>query len=269
VAGAAIIGGIALFHELAYDLISENEKITCAAFDACVDAFNKKDGIFQKIIVISSSMVFENVSSHPTKECDLFSCPPPSSTYGFQKLSTEYFAKGAYIQYGLPYTIVRPFNAVGIGEKRSNIGREIYSGNIKLCMSHVIPDLIHKIYMGQNPLHILGNGNQIRHYTYAGDLANSIVECIFNPNALNNDFNLSTDTGYSVLEVAEIIWKKMGRNDTIKFKNDEPFNWDVLKRVPDTSKAKDILGIKCNTTFEESLNEIIPWVIEKIKLGEI
>ena len=119
-------------------------------------------------------------------------CPPPSSTYGFQKLATEYFAKGAFEQYELPYTIVRPFNCVGIGEKRALQDRNIQSGNIKLAMSHVVPDLVQKVLKGQDTLHILGEGNQVRHYTYGADLAKGIRACIEHPDATNQDFNIST-----------------------------------------------------------------------------
>ena len=45
--------------------------------------------------------------------------PPPLSSYGFQKLAVEYFARAAWDQYELPYTILRPFNCVGIGEGRA------------------------------------------------------------------------------------------------------------------------------------------------------
>lgn len=133
---AAIIGGISLFHELAYDLLAENERIMAATFDAAIWAFREKR--LRKINVISSSMVFESTSTYPTPEGEQLKCPPPLSTYGFHKLACEYFAKGASEQYGLPYTIIRPFNAVGIGEKRAVYDREVYSGNIKLAMSHVV-----------------------------------------------------------------------------------------------------------------------------------
>ena len=56
VAGAAIIGGISLFHELAYDLIAENERITATAFDAAIWAFQER--LLKKITVVSSSMVY-------------------------------------------------------------------------------------------------------------------------------------------------------------------------------------------------------------------
>ncbi len=117
VAGAAMIGGISYFHEFAYDLIAENERITAAAFDAAIWAH--RQARLQKITVLSSSMVFENATEFPTPEDAVRSCPPPSSTYGFQKLAVEYFAQGAHEQYGLPFTIARPFNCVGIGERRA------------------------------------------------------------------------------------------------------------------------------------------------------
>ena len=118
--------------------------------------------------------------------------PPPLSSYGFQKLAVEYFAQAAWDQYQLPYTIVRPFNCVGIGESRALGDEEIMSGNVKLAMSHVVPDLVQKVLKGQDPLHILGTGEQVRHYTYGGDLARGIVTAMEHPAALNEDFNLST-----------------------------------------------------------------------------
>ena len=66
------------------------------------------------------------------------------------------------------------------------------SGNVKLAMSHVVPDLVQKVLKGQDPLHILGDGSQVRHYTYGGDLAKGIVTAMEHPDALNDDFNLST-----------------------------------------------------------------------------
>src|SRR5208283_2699827 len=94
VAGAAMIGGIAYFHELAYDLLAENERICASSFDAAIWAH--KNAKLRKITVISSSMVFENAVTYPTPEGHQTQCPPPSSTYGFQKLAGEYFAKGAF-----------------------------------------------------------------------------------------------------------------------------------------------------------------------------
>jgi UDP-glucose 4-epimerase len=265
VALAAIIGGITLFHELAYDLLAENERIVASTFDAAIWAFKNKK--LKKINVISSSMVFESTTNYPTAEGEQLKCPPPLSTYGFQKLACEYFAKGAHEQYGLPFTIIRPFNAVGIGEKRAKMEKEVMSGNVKLAMSHVVPDLVQKILKGQDPLHILGKGNQIRHYTYAGDLAEGIRICMEHPKALNDDFNVSTPVSTGVLELAEVIWKKINTDKPFRYVSDKPFTYDVQKRVPATEKATKVLGIRCNTSLDKALDEIIPWIREQIALG--
>ena len=143
IALAASVGGLTYFHTFAYDLLMENELITINAFNTALNAF--RNGKLKKITVISSSMVFENATEFPTPEGHEILCYPPSSTYGFQKLATEYFAQGAWEQYKLPFTILRPFNACGIGESRAICDKEIYSGNIKLAMSHVIPDLCQKV----------------------------------------------------------------------------------------------------------------------------
>ena len=267
VAIAAIIGGIAMFHELAYDLIAENERITASTFDAAIWAYKHKR--LKKINVLSSSMVFESTDNYPTPEGEQLKCPPPLSTYGFQKLACEYFAKGAYEQYELPYTIIRPFNAVGIGEKRAKIEKEIMSGNVKLAMSHVVPDIVQKVLKGQDPLHILGKGNQIRHYTYAGDLAEGIRLCIEDEKAINEDFNISTLVSTNVLELAQIIWEKINKDKPFQYVSDDPFEYDVQKRVPNVEKAKRILGFEAKTSLKESLDEVIPWIKEQIAIGGI
>jgi len=267
VAGAAIIGGISLFHELAYDLMSENERITAASFDAAIWA--NREARLRKITVVSSSMVYESTSTYPTPEGEERRCSPPQSTYGFQKLATEYFAQGAWEQYKLPYTIVRPFNCIGVGEKRALCDREIMSGNVKLAMSHVLPDLVQKILKGQDPLHILGDGGQIRHYTYGGDLARGIRLAVESDAATNEDFNLSTATSTTVAELAEAVWRKIKGDAPLRFVHDEPFLYDVQRRVPDVHKAIDVLGFKATTSLDEALDEIIPWIESQIELGGI
>jgi UDP-glucose 4-epimerase len=268
VAGAAMIGGITYFHEYAYDLLAENERIAAATFDAAIAA--RKRGRLQKITVLSSSMVYENATCFPTPEGHQTQCPPPSSTYGFQKLACEYFAQGAWQQYKLPYTICRPFNCVGVGERRALGGREILSGNIRLAMSHVVPDLAQKILRDQKPLHILGYGDQKRCYTYGGDLARGIAAAIFHPASINEDFNLSTPTVTTVLELARAIWKKVhGRDDDFAFVSDPAYAHDVQTRVPDTSKAARVLGFQATTTLDTMLDEVIPWIREEIANGTI
>ncbi len=268
IAGAAMIGGISYFHEFAYDLLATNERIIAATCDAAIQA--RRDGRLQKVTYLSSSMVFESTTTWPSKEGDERRIPPPLSSYGFQKLAVEYFARAAWDQYGLPYTIVRPFNCVGIGEGRALSDREVLSGNVKLALSHVVPDLVQKVLKGQDPLHILGSGDQVRHYTYGGDLARGIVTAVEHPKGHNDDFNLSTAQSTTVRELAEVIWRKIrGSQTPLRYVCDDPYTHDVQRRVPDVAKAHDVLGFEATTTLDEMLDEVIGWIRRSIEKGTI
>jgi nucleoside-diphosphate-sugar epimerase len=274
VAAAAMIGGISYFHEFAYDLLAENERILAATFDAAIAAH--KAGTLERIVVMSSSMVFESTTVFPTPEGAQLTSPPPVSTYGFQKLASEYFAKGAAEQFQLPYTILRPFNCVGIGERRAVRDTQVMSGNVKLALSHVVPDLALKALQGQDPLHILGEGNQIRHYTYGGDLARGIRIAMESPKAVNDDFNLSTAASTTVLELAEAIWRKVhgaeaepGGSKPFRYVTDPPFEHDVQRRVPDVRKAREVLDFEATTTLDAMLDEVIPWIRAELDAGRL
>jgi UDP-glucose 4-epimerase len=268
VAAAAMIGGISYFHEFAYDLLAENERILASTFDAAIASH--RAGRLGRIVVLSSSMVYESSTVFPTPEGAQRTSPPPISTYGFQKLASEYFAAGAWEQYELPYTIVRPFNCVGIGERRAVRDTDIMSGNVKLALSHVVPDFVLKVLKGQDPLHILGDGTQVRHYTYGGDLAHGIRLAMESPAAVNEDFNLSTARSTTVLELAQCIWSKIhGDERPFRVASDAPFEHDVQLRVPDVSKAKRVLGYEATTSLEAMLDEVIPWLREEVKAGRL
>jgi UDP-glucose 4-epimerase len=268
IAGAAMIGGISYFHTYAYDLLATNERIMASSCDAAIGAF--RSGRLQKVTYMSSSMVFESADTWPSYEGQEREIPPPFSSYGFQKLAVEYFARAAWDQYRLPYTIVRPFNCVGIGEQRARGETEVLSGNVELAMSHVVPDLVQKVLKGQDPLHILGDGSQTRHYTYGGDLAEGIVLAMEHPDALNEDFNLSTAESTTVLELAERIWRKIkGPGVPFRWVSDDPFEYDVQKRIPSTDKAKRVLGFSAETTLDEMLDEVIPWIRRAVGEGTI
>jgi nucleoside-diphosphate-sugar epimerase len=268
IAGAAMIGGISYFHTYAYDLLAANERITASACDAAIKAH--RDGSLEKMTYLSSSMVFESADSWPSYEGQERDVPPPVSSYGFQKLAVEYFAHAAFDQYGLPFTIVRPFNCVGVGERRALGDVEILSGDVSLAMSHVVPDLVQKILKGQDPLHILGDGSQIRHYTYGVDLAQGIVTAMEHPDALNEDFNLSTPESTTVLELAEAIWVAIkGPEVPFRWVSDPPFEHDVNRRVPSTDKAKRILGFEATTGLHEILADVVPWIEHAVDEGII
>jgi len=268
IAGAALIGGISYFHTYAYDLLAKNERIMASTCDAAIATYQAKRPL-KKVTYISSSMVFESTDTWPSVEGDERKIAPPLSSYGFQKLAVEYFARAAWDQYKVPYTIVRPFNCVGIGERRAIGDIEIASGNVNLAMSHVVPDIIQKILRGQNPVHILGDGSQVRHYTYGADLANGIVMAMESEKALNEDFNLSTAESTTVLELVETIWKKINPEQPLNIVRDPGFEHDVNRRIPSVDKARKVLGFTATTTLDQMLDVVIPWIRKAIANGTI
>jgi UDP-glucose 4-epimerase len=87
---------------------------------------------------------------------------------------------------------------------------------------------------------------------------------------VNEDFNLSTATSTSVLELAELIWHKVrGADDPFRYVSDPPFEHDVAKRVPATAKAKEVLGVEATTSLDAMLDEVIPWIVQAVADGTI
>jgi nucleoside-diphosphate-sugar epimerase len=132
-----------------------------------------------------------------------------------------------------------------------------------------VPDLVVKVLRGQDPLHILGSGDQVRHYTYGGDLAHGIRLAMESDKAVNDDFNLSTAQSTTVLELAQLIWTKINGAKPLHVVSDEPFEHDVQRRVPDVTKARRVLGFEATTTLDQMLDEVIPWLKAELEAGRL
>ena len=53
------------------------------------------------------------------------------------------------------------------------------------------------------------------------------------------------------------------------YTSDEPFKYDVQKRVPDIDKAARLLGFRAETSLDQILDEVMPWIEEQIRIGGI
>ena len=103
-----------------------------------------------------------------------------------------------------------------------------------------------------------------------GDLAAGVVTAMEHEDALNEDFNLSTSESTTVRQLAEAIWHKVkGDGVPLRLVHDEPFEYDVKRRVPDTEKAKKILGFEATTTLDQMLDEVIPCIDMALRTGAI
>jgi nucleoside-diphosphate-sugar epimerase len=256
VAAAGLVGGAGNFSELAYDLLATNERICAATFDAAIDAF--LDGQLERVVVLSSSMVYESTTIFPTPETATVTSPPPHSTFGFQKLASEYFAQGAYEQYRLPFTIVRLGNVVGVGERLGPATRTRH-GDRKLALGNTLSDLAARILAGEDPVHIRG-GSNVRPYTAVRDAVRGIRLAMESEDARNDTFNISSPEATNVLDLARRIWHRVHPESPFRFEVDEAPSYDVPLRVPDTRKAEQLLGFRATTTIDEMLDEVIPWI---------
>ena len=250
---AAKIGGIGYFHKYPATILSENNKIYSSTFEAAVAAKIKR------MVYISSSMVFESANHFPSKEEDVQEIPPPISSYGFSKLTGEWYCRSFYDQYKLPFSICRPFNAYGVNEFPE---REV-------GYAHVIPDLIRKILSDQYPLEMLGNGQQTRCFTHVSDIAQGIITTSLNPKGENEDFNIGTDKEIKMIDLARKIWEVMEVAKSFKVNFVKGFKFDIKRRVPDVQKAKKLLDWEPQVKFEEGLKEVINWLKTQKAQGKL
>ena len=72
-----------------------------------------------------------------------------------------------------------------------------------------------------------------------------------------------------MLELAELIWRKIKPGTPLRIVHDQPFAHDVQRRVPSTDKAKRLLGFEATTTLDQMLDEVIPWISHVIDTGTI
>ena len=241
---AAKIGGIGYFHKYPATILSENNKIYSGTFEAAARAG------MERMVYVSSSMVFESAKEFPSSEEDLSTVPIPISSYGFSKLIGEQYCHAFHDEYDLPFTIIRPFNAFGVNEAP---GEDV-------GYAHVIPDLARKVLDGQDPLEILGDGKQTRCYTHVSDIADGLITALEHPEGLNQDFNISSPEETSVNELADKIYRLCGNEGEPTLANVKGFKYDVQRRYPDVRKAASVLGWNANHKLDDKLPEVIDWI---------
>lgn len=246
---AAKIGGIGYFHRFPATILSDNDKLYATVFEAC--AHHK----YERLVYFSSSMVFEKALRFPSRESDLASTPSPLSAYGFSKLSGEWYCHAFWDEYKLPFSIVRPFNAYGVNEAP---GEEIGE-------AHVIPDLAKKILEGQDPLEILGDGQQTRCFTHVSDIARGAIMALDSPKGVNEDFNISSPEELKMIDLARMIWEQIkGKNVPFRVKSVPAFKHDVQRRVPDVTKAREVLGFEAKVKLKDQLPAVIEYVKTRV-----
>lgn len=228
---AAKLYGVGGFNKYCADILSDDTAVTGNVLHACVK--NK----VKKIVYISSSMVYETSIQQvgiPVTENLTEKCVVPQTDYGLSKLVGERLCWSFYKQYGLDYTIWRPFNVINPLETSTQ----------EQGYSHVFADFVkHLVVERKCTLPIIGDGNQIRCFTYIDDTAHIIANYSFDTKTINQEFNICNVEPVTMRELAQKIYKQACQtNDKLTFETVSDYKNDVLVRIPDVTKLLTLIG---------------------------
>jgi nucleoside-diphosphate-sugar epimerase len=229
--GAAKLYGVLGLLNYRADILSDDSAIVGNVLHACV-----KNQI-GRMVFMSSSMVYDSCIQDinvPLIETMTDSCPLPKTDYGLGKLVSERMCEAFRQQYGIDYTIWRPFNIVSPHEQSMN----------EIGFSHVLPDFVNHIVLKElNPLPIIGNGEQIRCFTWIDDVANIIADHSFSEASRNQVFNVCNVEPTSMKSAARMIYElAIGDPNELQFVSSKNYDHDVKIRVPSVDKLQTLLG---------------------------
>jgi UDP-glucose 4-epimerase len=208
----------------------------------------------ERFTYVSSALVFERATELPTTEAHLPDCPAPRSATGFAELAGEILCRAAHDEHGLLYTICRPFDIYGPG---------VVSG-----VADSVDGLIAQTLSGQQPLHILGTGEQTRTPIHVDDVADGILAAMSSPKGRNEDFNIAAARKLSVAELARIVWAACGEDPAeLAVEHLERPIPGVVRRSPSVEKVERRLGWQAQIEPEEGIAATVEWFREQGSIG--
>jgi nucleoside-diphosphate-sugar epimerase len=248
---AARIYGVGGFNRYCADILGEDLSLHN---NVLISSFNHK---VKKVVYISSSMVYENCPQDvniPVTEEMPFNYPAPFTDYGLSKFTGERLSMAFWSQYRVPFTIWRPFNIITPFEK----------GELELGNSHVFADFINNIIARKDhTIPLLGDGQQIRCFTWIDEIADAIADFSFQDKTDNGIYNLGNAEPITMRELAKKIYicgkEEFGLSlsNEIEFATLPAYPNDVRVRIPDVSKAKNELGWEAKIKVDESIRRCL------------
>ena len=170
--------------------------------------------------------------------------PRPEDPYGISKYAVELDLRAAHEMFGLDHIIFRPHNVYG---ERQNIG-DRYRNVVGIFMNNILQG---------KPLPIFGDGKQTRAFSYIGDVAPIIAECVEQPAAYNEVFNVGADQPYSVNELAQVVCKAMGAEFKPQYL---PARNEVVHAYSSHDKVARVFGYKPRFSLQEGIERMAAWV---------
>ncbi|MCX9011229.1 MAG: NAD-dependent epimerase/dehydratase family protein [Candidatus Methanoperedens sp.] len=237
---AARVGGIEYNRKHPGTMFTANILINTQMLEAA-----RKNSV-DRYLCVSSACVYPRYCTIPTPELEGFKDVPEETNlgYGWAKRMAEVQAQCYAEEYGMKIAIVRPYNAYG---PRDHFDPE---------KSHVIPAIIKRIFDGEDPLVVWGNGEQTRAFLYVTDFARGLIEAAEKYPAAD-PVNLGTDEEVKIRDLVEMIIKLSGKKTDIFFDTSMPAGQP--RRNCDTAKAKEKIGFEAKVKLKDGLKETIRW----------
>ena len=239
----AAINGTQYFYDVPSQVLEVNTGATYNLMAALREA-KKTDAAFQcKIIYASSSEVYGEPFSLPTKESDLtyVVLDQDRDSYAASKLVGEFYIKLFSQELGLDYIILRIFNVYGPRMVGTKYGQ-------------VIPEFIQRLSEGEHPLNIYGNGEHKRSFCYVTDNVSMTADIALS-DAPNGVYNIGNTHEVSVLELGKRIMRMMGKEPQFVFLPER--SGDHKRRCPDTGKLFSAIDFRDCVSLEEGLHLMI------------
>lgn len=215
-----------------------------------------------RVLVTSTSEVFGKNPKVPWKEDDdrvLGSTSADRWTYSTSKALTEHLVFAYGRQHGTAATIVRYFNVYGPRQRPA----------------FVVSRSIHRALNGL-PTVVYDDGGQTRCFTYVDDAVDGTVRAARSDKGIGEAFNVGSMTETTVSEVVALIGSLTGTGPARRVDTATALGrtyQDLARRVPDNTKAREVLGWSCPTTLVEGLSRTIawartaPWWLEQVDSG--
>lgn len=199
----------------------------------------------KKVLCASSIGAYQ--SAEVFKEDEGNDGPPMDMFPGWAKRMAEMQIQAYKIQYGLKnYTVVRPCNVYGPGD------------NFDSQNAMVIPTLMYRIYNGEDPVVVWGDGSAIRDFAYSRDIAEGVILALYHGTRNHSFVNLGSGQGYTILELVKTLNRFLDFN--YHFDTTKPSGFP--KRVMDISLAKDVIEYNPTTSLLKGLKETWEWFVE-------
>jgi nucleoside-diphosphate-sugar epimerase len=111
--------------------------------------------------------------------------------------------------------------------------------------------------MKGEPIEIHGTGKQTRTFTYVDDIVDGII-AVLESGVWNEIINITTEEETSVIKLAKLAMKIVGRKVPLKFVTDRP--GQIKKEQILARKAKKLLGWEAKISMEEGLKLTYEWI---------